>query len=384
MQICAKCWIAWLIAWSPCCPAAPYRPVDPALELAHDLSPYRAALKSAATDLPGAIAQAQSLVNEGRRRADVRAFAYAEKLLAPFGGQVSGNSSLALLLADIRQYRHDFNGAVALLDRLLQREGGNATARLMRAEIRLAQGRGRDALRDCLALIGSQSGIWSVCSAQAYAISGRLADAKRLLATTLPAGPIAGASGAWAAGIMADLAAQSGDPAQEEAWLERALGANRDDHVAAIELIDLWLSSGRSAQALQFMQGRPVSDAYLLRKAEGLRVLDPPQSRAVVADLERRFAEADALGDGTHLRERAQFELKFGRPRAALAHAQENFRTQRELVDLRILLESAAAAEDPAAAADALAWLKDSRAEDARLTATLARLGASPRSGASP
>jgi len=204
-----------------------------------------------------------------------------------------------------------------------------------------------------------------------------------MLAATLPVGPISGASGAWAAGIMADLAAQSGDPAQEEEWLTRALAANRDDHVAAIELIDLWLSSGRSAQALQFMQGRPVSDAYLLRKAEGLRALDPPQSRAVVADLERRFAEADALGDRTHLRERALFELKFGHPRAALAHAQENFRTQRELIDLRILLESAAAAEDPTAAADALAWLKESHTEDARLTATLARLGAPPSLGAS-
>jgi tetratricopeptide (TPR) repeat protein len=358
------------------CSAAPYRPVDPNLELAHGLSPYRASLTVAAPTLAVAITEAQSLIVEGRRRADVRAFSYAEKLLVPFAGQIKTNAELSLLSADIHQYRHDFTGAVQILDDLVHREPQNASARLMRAEIRLAQGRGRDALQDCLSLVGRESPwIWSACAAQAYAISGRLAAAKQLLSATLRDAAIEGERGAWAAGIMADLNAQSGEPAEAETWLRRALAANPDDHVAAIQLLDQWILSGRTQQALEWLRDRPVSDAYLIRKAQALAALDPAQSRLVVTDLERRFADADALGDRTHLRERALFELLFGDPKAALAHARENFQTQRELVDARLVLQAAASLHDKGGAAQVVAWLRDTHAEDARLTPELELLG---------
>jgi tetratricopeptide (TPR) repeat protein len=372
-----KVWIFGLIGLSGVCCAAPYRPVDPSLELAHGLSPYRRSLATATPDVGAAIEEARSLIAEGRRRADVRAFAYAEKRLAPFAAQFDSNDELALLSADIHQYRHDFTGAALILDRLIARQPQNSSARLMRAEIRLAQGRGSDALHDCLSLVGRESPwIWSACSAQSYAINGRLAAAKQLLATTLKGASIDGARGAWAAGIMADLEAQSGNPADAEAWLQRALAANRDDHVAAAELIDYMIASGRNQQALDFIRDRPVSDAYLIRKAEALATLDPAQSALVVGDLQRRFAEADALGDRTHLRERAMFELRFGDARMALAHARENFRTQRELIDAHLVLEAAARVGDAAGAAEVMQWLRDTHTEDARLTPELKTLQA--------
>ena len=86
----------------------------------------------------------------------------------------------------------------------------------MRAQIRIAQGNGREALRDCLHLVGREAAwVWSGCSAQAYAISGRLPDAQRLLATNLRGQELQGTRGAWVAGIMAQLAAQTGDHAVE-------------------------------------------------------------------------------------------------------------------------------------------------------------------------
>jgi predicted Zn-dependent protease len=373
-----RLWLVGLIGICGTSVAAPYRPADPTLELAHGLSPYRQSLANGPQDLGAAIEQARSLVNEGRRRADIRAFAYAEKVLAPFSTQFENNHDLALLSADIHQYRHDFTGAAAILDRLLTREPQNSSARLMRAEILLAQGRGSDARKDCLSLVGRESTwIWSACSAQSYAINGRLLAAKQLLATTLRGAEIQGPRGAWAAGIMADLEAQSGNGAEAEAWLRRALAANADDHVAAAELIDILVASGRNQEALDMLRDRPVSDAYLIRKAEALSALDQAQSAAVVKDLQRRFAEADALGDRTHLRERAMFELRFGDAKAALAHARENFRTQRELTDAHLVLQAAALQHDAEGAAEVLAWLRDTHTDDARLAPDLATLHAS-------
>lgn len=371
-----KAWIFGLMWFAGQCGAAPFRPEDPTLELAHGLSPYRATLASGSQDLNASITEARILIAEGRRRADVRAFAYAEKLLAPFSTQLGSNDDLTLLSADIHQYRHDFDGAAQLLDRLLRHSPQNSSAHLMRAEIRLAQGRGADALHDCLSLVGRETPwIWSACSAQAYAMNGRLAAAKQLLATTLQGAAIDGPRGAWAAGIMADLEMQSGDTAAAETWLTRALAANRDDHVAAIELIDRMIASGRNQQALDLLQDRPVSDAYLIRKAEVLVVMDPAQSKQVIIDLERRFAEADALSDRTHLRERAIFELRFGNPELALAHARENFRTQRELVDAHLVLDAAAAAHDKSGATEVLQWFKETHTEDARLAPEVQKLG---------
>jgi tetratricopeptide (TPR) repeat protein len=359
--------------------AGPQRPIDPALELAHDLPPYRASLEGGARDLSGAMLKAHSLIDEGRRRADIRPFAYAERLLTPYADQISRNTELALLIADIQQYRHNFDGAAALLDQILTRDPRNSNARLMRAQIRLVQGRGPDAVRDCMSLVGREAAwIWSACSAQALAINGRLPDAQRLLEASLRGNSIEGTAGAWVAGIMAELSLQNGDRATAETWLQRAIESDPFDHVAAIELIDLWNDSGRSAKSLEFMRYRPVSDAYLIRKAIALQILGDPQSKAVVAELKRRFVEADELGDRTHLRERAAFELQFGDSQAALANAQENFRTQRALVDLRLLLKCAVAAHAKSGANDALQWLGDSHAQDKRLESELALLSSSP------
>lgn len=358
--------------------AAPYRPIDPALELAHNLPPYRAALGSGIENLPAALAQAHLLIEEGRRRADIRPFAYADRLLAPYANQESKNTELALLLADIHQYRHDFDGAVAILDGLIVRDPRNSNARLMRAQIRIVQGKGRDAVRDCMTLVAREAAwIWGACAAQALAISGRLPEAQRILEASVHGDTLRGPGGSWVAGVVAELALQSDDRATAETWLQRAIDSDPYDHVAAVELIDLWNDSGRAARSIDFMRDRPASDAFLIRKAVALRALGDPTLKAVIAEMTRRFTEADELGDRTHLRERAAFELQFGEPRAALAHAQENYRAQRELVDLRVLLQSAVAAGSTDGAREGLAWLRESHTQDKRLAPDLAKLGAS-------
>jgi len=368
--------ILLIACWAQPLLAAPSRPTDPELELARNLPPYRAVLQERPLDAHAAVAQARALIAEGRRRADIRAFAYAEATLAPLISQAASNADLALTLADIHQYRHDFTGAEVLLDAVIARHRRDAPARLMRAQILLAQGRGAEALRDCLSLVGHEgAAIWSACAAQAYAISGRLSDARRLLDGALRTAPTDERGSAWAAGIMAQLSLQAGDGPAAQVWLRRALATNPDDHVVALDLTDLLIATGHEAEALALLQTRPASDAYLIRKAQALLAVDPVQSTAVQAALRRRFGEADALGDRTHLRERADFELRFGDPRAALSAARENFRSQRELTDLSLVLRAAAAAHDAAGAREALEWLARTRTQDARLQPVLRQLG---------
>lgn len=365
------CWARPLLA-------APSRPQDQGLELARNLPPYRAVMLETAGDAAAVIAQARTLIDAGRRRADIRAFAYAEAVLAPIAAQAPGNTQLALTLADIRQYRHDFNGAVALLDAVLLRERHNDVARLMRAQIHLAQGNGAQALHDCLALVGREAApVWSACAAQAYAIGGRLSDARRLLESSLQSQPANLAGGAWASGVMAQLLQQAGDVTAAEQWLRRAVAADPGDHVVALDLIDLLNATSREPEALVLLRDRPASDAFLIRKAQALRRVDAGGSAAAQSELRRRFAEADALGDRTHLRERADFELRFGDVRAALAAARENFRSQRELTDLSLVLRAAAAANEVDGAREALEWLRRSRTQDARLQPALRQLGVS-------
>ena len=80
-------------------------------------------------------------------------------------------------------------------------------------------------------------------------------------------------------------------------------------------------------------------------------------------------------GDTVHQREEARFALAAERdPARALRLAQQNWRVQREAADARILLEAAAAADAPGAAAPALAWLADTGCQWPRLRALAASL----------
>ena len=58
----------------------------------------------------------------------------------------------------------------------------------------------------------------------------------------------------------------------------------------------------------------------------------------------------------------------------AVAAARGNWNLQREAIDVRTLLEAAAAAHDPAAAAPALIWIDAGGIDDAVLTRARARL----------
>ncbi|HEX6241627.1 MAG TPA: hypothetical protein VFZ61_12055, partial [Polyangiales bacterium] len=95
-----------------------------------------------------------------------------------------------------------------------------------------------------------------------------------------------------------------------------------------------------------------------------------------IARLERRFEQGRARGDCLHQREEARLLLALGRePERALALAQSGFETQRELWDVRVLLQAAAAARRPRAAAPALWFLRANAVEATLLEPLRQQLG---------
>jgi hypothetical protein len=81
--------------------------------------------------------------------------------------------------------------------------------------------------------------------------------------------------------------------------------------------------------------------------------------------LRARFAASRLRGDRVHLREEARFTLELlGDQRAALALARENWTLQKELADLRLLVESAVAMRDAATLDEVRQWLQWARSED--------------------
>ena len=84
-------------------------------------------------------------------------------------------------------------------------------------------------------------------------------------------------------------------------------------------------------------------------------------------------------GDPPHRREQAMTALHLQRDaQAALALAQQNWAEQREPLDARLLLQAALAAQNPAAVAPVLEWMKATAIEDVRLKPLALRIGVAP------
>jgi hypothetical protein len=113
----------------------------------------------------------------------------------------------------------------------------------------------------------------------------------------------------------------------------------------------------------------------LLRIALAHDALKDAQGDESRAYLGNAFQVEEQRGEAVHRREQARFLLDvMHQPAAALAAAQEDWKTQREPADILILLRAAQAAHEPGAARPALKFIQQAHLEDARLDAVKAAL----------
>ena len=117
--------------------ASPYTPPSddtviehvPARSQLERLAPLRDAVAAAPRDLGSSLALATAYIDLGRRNSDPRFIAYAQAALLPWLAQPQPPERTLVLQATTLQYLHQFDAALALLERERALEPLDAQAR---------------------------------------------------------------------------------------------------------------------------------------------------------------------------------------------------------------------------------------------------------------
>lgn len=325
---------------------------------------------------------ARRYIELGRASSDPRYFGYAQAALAPWWAAAAPPVPVLLMRATLLQSSHRFAEAIRDLDAVTHADPGNAQAWLALATVQVVRGEYSAAIRSCGRLSSVASQLASLtCLANARAASGQLAASERLLALAVSrAGEGSADAGlrTWALTLLGELAARRGDPARAEERFRQALVLAPADSYLLGAYADLLLDQGRHAEVQALLRDHLRIDGLLLRHTIAARAAPLAAAPAVagaIAELQARFDAAARRGDALHQREQARFELHLRRnARAALGLALSNWQVQKEPADLRILLEAALAARNPAAARPALAWRRQQGLEDSSIALLVRQL----------
>src|SRR5450631_2241033 len=113
----------------------------------------RAALAAHPEDLRTAVTLARMEIETSRARSDPRYLGYAQAALAPWWELPDAPVPVLVLRATIRQSLHDFDGALADLDRVVKLAPGGAQAWLTRSIVLTVRGEYDEARKSCEPLL---------------------------------------------------------------------------------------------------------------------------------------------------------------------------------------------------------------------------------------
>ena len=360
--------------WALGAVAAPYTPKDDSTVL--ERLPMRRSDPVAAElrQLRGA-ALARRYFELAMGQGDPRYVGYAEAALRKAENDTP--AEVLFVRGLLKQYRHDFNGALADLEGALKQAPEHIGARAWRAAIFMVRAEYAAAREECRALEPLASDLLAAgCRAAVDGATGKARAAYDELKAELEARPDAAAEiRLWALTRLAEFAGRFGEPVLAERHFREALALGvRDDFLLAA-YADFLLEQGRPQEVGTLLKKWGQSDNLLLRVALAAKAQNLPEAQKHAQALGERFAAAGLRGERLHLAEEARYLLDLkGDPKAALAAASENWKSQREPRDAAVLLEAALAAGERKAAAPVLRWLDDSGFEDARLRRLAARL----------
>jgi Flp pilus assembly protein TadD len=264
--------------------AAPVKPAGEEIvleELARDpfangqrreLKRLRAEYDAAPNNLAAAAKLSRAYIAMGRQEGDPRYISRAEAIVEPF---LKGNEhgEMLLIAAIIRQYSHDFSGALEKLDRLAAIDPVNAEGWLNRCTILQVMGRYEEARGACLRLAGkTDQMVFSAAAASLASYTGPLAAPLRTLGMVLErdrgADP---ATRAWALSILAEIASAAGSDTVAEQALREARRLRLDDSFLKGAWADFLMDHGRFDEACSLLHEEKRNDALLLRYATALK-----------------------------------------------------------------------------------------------------------------
>jgi len=357
----------------------PSRPGDP---VAAELRALRAAVAAGPGDAAAAARLARAYFDLALAQGDARYVGYAEAALRPWRDSSGAPTEVLVVQGLLRQYRHDFEGALGLLARAAARDPGSVAARAWSAAIHMVRADYARARQECEALVPIASELLAAgCAAYVDATTGRAGAAYQRLAAELARHPEASPGlKLWVQTRLAEMAGRLGDAAGAERHFRAALGFGLEDNFLLAAYADFLLEHARAAEVLPLLKERARSDTLLLRLALAAKALELPEAPQHIRVLGERFAAAALRGERLHMGEEARYLLDLrGDARGALAVAAENWKSQREPRDAAVLLEAALAAREPQAAAPALEWLEASGLEHPRLRRVATELKALAR-----
>lgn len=351
----------------------PSRPNDPAMV---ELRQMRAALAKSPDDSRAAARLALRYFRLATAEGDPRYVGYAEAALRSWR-EPDAPVQVMFARGVLRQYRHDFEGALKDFERVVQLEPKHEEARSWRAALFMVQASYDAAGRECAELARGADELVAIgCGARLGGLTGKSREAYARLAAAVERNPQAErATRLWALTHLAELASRLGDATGAERHYREALDLGLTDNFLLASYADFLLEQGRPADVVRLLESWVRSDTLLLRLALAERVLNLPAAKAHEQALADRFAAAALRGERLHMGEEARFLLQLkGDPPAALAVAAENWESQREPRDAAVFLEAAAAQRDSKAAAPVLRWLQESGFESRRLQSLAASL----------
>jgi len=344
----------------------PLRRADPA---AAALRRLQAAAAARPADPAAAAALARRYFELATAQGDPRYVGYAEGALRSWR-EGDAPAEVLFMRALLKQYRHDFPGALRDLEGALRHDPELVGAHSWRAAIFLVRADYRAARAECRALepIASEL-LATACRAAVDGATGKAKGAYDDLRAALARRQmVAPENRLWVLTRLAELAWRLDAPALAERHFREALALGaRDDYLLAA-YADFLLEQARPQEVRDLLSEWGQSDNLLLRLALAARRLGLADAQKHEQALAERFSAAALRGERLHLAEEARFLLELkGDATGALAAAAENWKAQREPRDATVLLQAALAARDPKAAAPVLRWLEESGFEDPHL-----------------
>ncbi len=347
----------------------------------HEIRDLRKRLSADPTNLTLACKLARCCIERSRIDADPRYLGRAQAALAPWWDLEKPPIDALVLRATLKQSQHEFTNALADLDLAEQMSPRNGQVWLTRATILTVLGDYAGARRACLPLASLTPGLIGLTAVASVAVlDGESEHACILLRRALDGNPPDDAGDKiWALTVLGEATERQGNLVQAEADFKRALSFGQRDPYLMGAYADLLLDQCRYQEVVEFLKNENRADALLLRLTLAEAGLDPrsAECKTHIETLRERYEAGHLRGDFVHQREEARFELHLmGRPDAALRLAQANWLVQHEPADLRILLESALAAGNPAAAQPAINFMSANHLEDVELAKLAGQINA--------
>jgi hypothetical protein len=349
-----------VLGWSITTHAAPYRPTDPNQVLEQlprgfpVMQRATSADPAAMRDLDAELEQIQSLLNYAYLQGDPRALGQAIAMLQQ---QPTSSSDVPRLMlrAQAAQANHQFAEATRLLNTVLQQQPSYSDAHLQLASIELIAGQFVTARQHCEQIRGLDAlALRLICLAQVDAMTGKLqATANTLKSITPLLSSLNPSQQLWVQLIQADVALRLND----KVWNAQIFSQLPTDNVPALMARADWLSAQRQWQQIHdLLKNHIEHEGLFIRWLNSKYHLKHADTAVHQKLLTARIQQWRQRNDQAHHREQASYALLAESAAESLRLARENWKTQRETVDVVIYASAALRSQSQADIQALLDW----------------------------